>query len=100
MADEASEAAAATGSSVNSQILDAVAAVAALGAGNAPAASFALLDVAMTDAAAMAMHNAVARQQADGIVAAAAMAAACARINEVATPPGPAPAAAARTGRG
>ena len=67
------------GSFLNSQVTDAVAALSALGAG-APAVSQAMLSAMGADSVALAMLNAVARQQADGAIASAALASVCARL--------------------
>lgn len=104
MAAEAKAEAAASQSAVNSQVVDTVAAILTLSTGNAPAASFAMLDLVATETIGMAMHNALARQQAGAMVASAAAAAICARIGAgqppfaIAEPtPGPPP---PRAGRG
>ena len=82
MADKAGEAEA----GVNSQVLDTVATILTLSAGQAPAASFAMLDVVATETIGMAMHNALGRQQAGAMIASAAAAAICARIGAVPLP--------------
>ena len=76
---------------VNSQVTDAIAALGALSAG-APAASQAMLSVMGADSVALAMLNAVARQQADGAIASAALASVCARLAGTRLPDGASPA--------
>ena len=66
-------------STVNSQVTDAIAALGAVCAG-APAVSQAMLSAMAADSVALAMLNAVARQQADGAIASAALASGCARL--------------------
>lgn len=78
-------------SSLNSQALEGAATVDALVAGLTPSATFALLDGVLTETLALAMHNAVARQQAGSVIAQAAVSAACARIVAAAGPPPEAP---------
>ncbi|HEY0013376.1 MAG TPA: RebB family R body protein [Allosphingosinicella sp.] len=82
--------AAAARTSLNDQIVDSVATTAALAAGSAPAASAAMLSLAATETIALGMYNAVARQQADATINAAAVAAMCARMLGT-SPPAPAP---------
>jgi hypothetical protein len=72
--------AAAGGSTVNSQVIDAIAALNTLTEGLAPSTSAAMLGVMGADSIALAMLNAVARQQADATIASAALAAICARL--------------------
>jgi threonine aldolase len=72
--------------SLNSQALEGAATVDALVAGLTPSATFALLDGVLTETLALAMHNAVARQQTGGVIAQAAVSAACARIAASADP--------------
>jgi hypothetical protein len=90
MADDAKAEATKGESAVNSQVIDTVAAVLTLSTGGGPAASFAMLDVVATETIGMAMHNALARQQAGAMIASAAAAAICATMGAV---PPPAPAA-------
>lgn len=80
-------------STLNSQVTDAVMALNALSAG-APALSQAMLSAMGADSVALAMLNAVSRQQADGAIASAALASVCARlagtrVPEVANPASP-----------
>lgn len=89
---------------VNSQITDAVTSGAAM---SAPA-NAAMLDLVLTNALGISMHNAVARQQNASISAGAAVTAACARLLqarqgkavEVAAPPEPAEVGAAASAEG
>jgi killing trait domain-containing protein len=106
MADDAKPAASGGESAVNSQVVDTVAAILTSSAGGAPADSFAMLEVVTTETIGMAMHNALARQQAGALVASAAAAAICARIGAVPPPfpppipPPPPPAAGRARARG
>jgi hypothetical protein len=99
MADDAKAEASGGESAVNNQVVDTVAAILTLSTGGAPADSFAMLEVVTTETIGMAMHNALARQQAGAMVASAAAAAICARMGAVpppfpsASPPPPPPAA-------
>jgi hypothetical protein len=75
---------------MNTRIIDSVTANAVLLTGQAPTQSFGILDTVMSETLGMSMHNAVMRQQADGMVGAAAMTAACAKMlqsNGVFAPP-------------
>lgn len=65
---------------VNSQIVDAVSMLTTLTVGEAPAASAGMVNLMTADALALGMLNAVARQQSDAMIAAASVAAACARM--------------------
>jgi hypothetical protein len=95
---EAAEAAAAGGgSTINSQVTDAIAALDTLTVGMAPSTSAAMLGIMGADSIALAMLNAVARQQADATIASAALAAVCARL--AGTPLAESPAAAASPGQ-
>lgn len=76
---EAAEAAGA-GSTINSQVTDAIAAIDTLTDGLGPSTAAAMLGVMGADSIALAMLNAVARQQADATIASAALAAVCARL--------------------
>ena len=76
------------GSTVNSQVIDAIASLNTLTAGLAPSTSMAMLGVMGADSIALAMLNAVARQQADGAIAAAALASVCARLAGTRPPDG------------
>jgi hypothetical protein len=67
-------------STVNSQVTDAIAALNTLTEGRAPSTSAAMLGVMGADSIALAMLNAVARQQADATIGSAALAAVCARL--------------------
>lgn len=87
-ADAAPEAAhAGAGDTMNSQIVDAVAAVNAILAGQAPADSMAMLGLVGAQTIGLGMHNAVARQQAEAAINAAATAALCARMIGTGVPP-------------
>lgn len=66
--------------SLNSQTVESAAVIDTLVTGLTPAASFAILDAVMTETLGLAMQNAVARQQSAGLIASAAVSAACARI--------------------
>ncbi|WP_211904951.1 RebB family R body protein, partial [Xanthomonas maliensis] len=79
-------------STVNSQIVDAVSSVVTLTTGQAPAHALGMLDAVMLETLGMAMHNAVNRQQGAGMINAAAITAACAKMISApfpATPPPP-----------
>ncbi|MCE4554587.1 RebB family R body protein [Roseateles cellulosilyticus] len=65
---------------VNSQILDAAVSTVALTTGQAASQALAMLDVVLLETLGMAMHNAVHRQQSAGMVSAAAVTAACAKM--------------------
>ncbi|SYZ50426.1 hypothetical protein CPBF426_06700 [Xanthomonas arboricola pv. juglandis] len=82
-------------SSVNSQIVDAVSSIVTLTTGQAPAQALGMLDAVMLETLGMAMHNAVNRQQGAGMINAAAITAACAKMISapfpVPPPPPPAP---------
>ncbi|HVJ02153.1 MAG TPA: RebB family R body protein [Sphingomonas sp.] len=104
MSDERAKAgaeAAGTGdaTAINSQIVDAVAAVNAMLAGQAPASAAAMLGLVGAQTIGLGMHNAVARQQAEATINAAAAAATCARMLGAGAPfaglamPGAAPSA-------
>ncbi|MGK6356850.1 RebB family R body protein [Sphingomonas sp. DT-207] len=85
MSDESAGPAAAAahagaGDTLNSQIVDAVAAVNAILAGQAPADSMAMLGLVGAQTIGLGMHNAVARQQAEAAINASATAALCARM--------------------
>ena len=77
-------------STVNTQIVDSVTGVVTLLAGQAPSQSFVLLDAVMAETLAMAMQNAVSRQQGASVVSSAAVTATCAKML-MANPPGPPP---------
>lgn len=79
-AAEAPEAAAGAGSTISSQVTDAIAAIDTLTEGLAPSTAAAMLGLMGADSMALAMLNAVARQQADATIASAALAAVCARL--------------------
>ncbi|HEY0311474.1 MAG TPA: RebB family R body protein [Allosphingosinicella sp.] len=83
------------GNSINDQVTDAVAEVTALAEGLGPSTAAAMLGVMGADSIALAMLNAVARQQADATIASAALAAACARIAGTSPPRGNTPPASA-----
>ena len=76
------------GSTVNSQVTDAIAALNTLTEGLAPSTSAAMLGVMGADSIALAMLNAVARQQADATIASAALASVCARLAGTCLPEG------------
>lgn len=80
---------------VNDQIVDSVADVVMLNTGQAPAQSSAMLDVVMAETVAMAMYNAVNRQQASSMVGSAAVTSACAKMLQtpfpILLPPAPVP---------
>jgi len=82
-----------TETSLNTQIVDSVAAANFINIGGAPAGAQALLDAVMSETLGMAMHNAVMRQQANSVVSSAATTATCARILQTGggAPPPPAP---------
>ncbi len=92
---ESSEAPEATGagSTINSQVTDAIAAINTLTEGMGPSTSAAMLGVMGADSIALAMLNAVARQQADATIASAALASVCARLAGTCLPEGGAAAA-------
>lgn len=77
---EAGQAPDAASNAVNSQILDALAAIEASGADQVSAHSAAMLNLASAHAAALGMYNMVARQQADAAIASATVAALSARM--------------------
>lgn len=79
---------AAPGSTINSQVTDAIAAINTLTEGLGPSTSAAMLSVMGADSIALAMLNAVARQQADATIASAALASACARLAGTCLPAG------------
>jgi hypothetical protein len=68
------------GSTVNSQVIDSIAAINTLTEGLAPSTSAAMLGLIGADSLALAMLNAVARQQADATLRSASLAAVCARL--------------------
>jgi hypothetical protein len=74
---------------VNSQIVDAVSMLNTLAIGQAPAASAGMLGLVAADSLALGMLNAVARQQSDAVIAAAAVTAICARMAGTSLPAGP-----------
>ncbi len=74
---------------VNGRIIDSTAAVATLMTGQAPSQSFGMLDTVMVETMAMAMYNAVTRQQNAGMVSSAAVTATCAKMLAVQPPPPP-----------
>lgn len=76
------------GSTINSQVTDAIAALNAATAGLGPSTSAAMLGVMGADSIALAMLNAVARQQADSTIGSAALAAVCARLAGASLPNG------------
>ncbi|CEE65801.1 Translation initiation factor IF-2 (modular protein) [Xanthomonas citri pv. citri] len=82
-------------SSVNSQIVDAVSSIVTLTTGQAPAQALGMINAVMLETLGMAMHNAVNRQQGAGMINAAAITAACAKMISapfpVPPPPPPAP---------
>jgi hypothetical protein len=82
------------GSTINSQVTDAIAAINTLTEGLGPSTSAAMLGVIGADSIALAMLNAVARQQADATIGSAALAAVCARLAGTNLPEGGAMAAA------
>jgi hypothetical protein len=65
---------------MNTRIVDSVTTNATLLTGQAPSQAFGILDTVMAETLGMSMHNAVMRQQADGMVSAAATTAACAKM--------------------
>jgi hypothetical protein len=67
-------------STINSQVTDAITAINTLTEGLGPSTSAAMLSVMGADSIALAMLNAVARQQADATIASAALASVCARL--------------------
>ena len=76
------------GSTVNSQVIDAIAAINTLTEGLGPSTSATMLGVMGADSIALAMLNAVARQQADATIASAALASVCARLAGTSLPEG------------
>lgn len=76
------------GSTINSQVTDAIAALDTLTAGLGPSTSAAMLGIMGADSIALAMLNAVARQQADATIGSAALAAVCARLAGTPLPEG------------
>lgn len=86
MADETKPDAPGAGSTINSQVTDAIAAIDTLTEGLGPSTAAAMLGVMGADSIALAMLNAVARQQADATIASAALAAVCARMAGTALP--------------
>jgi hypothetical protein len=95
-AEAATAAAGPGGTAVNDQVLDAISALETLNIGGAPAASAAMLGLMGADSVALALLNAVSRQQADGTIAAASVAAVCARLAGTRLPDGAAPATPAQ----
>lgn len=81
------------GSTINSQVTDAIAALDAATTGLGPSTSAAMLAVMGADSIALAMLNAVARQQADATIGSATLAAVCARLSGTRLPGGAATAA-------
>jgi len=80
---------------VNSQIIDANASIVTLATGQAPAQAFGMLDAVLLETLGIAMYNAVNRQQGAGMLSAAAVTTACAKMLGVpldikAPPPPPA----------
>ncbi|WP_230674544.1 RebB family R body protein, partial [Burkholderia glumae] len=79
---------------VNSQIIDANASIVTLATGQAPAQAFGMLDAVLLETLGIAMYNAVNRQQGSGMMSAAAVTTACAKMLSVpfdlAPPPPPA----------
>ncbi len=65
---------------MNTQVIDAATTTAALLTGQAPSQATGILDTVMAETLGMSMHNAVMRQQADGMVGAAAVTATCAKM--------------------
>jgi hypothetical protein len=84
------------GNALNDQVLDAISALETLNVGGAPATSAAMLSLMAADSVALAMLNAVSRQQADGTIASASIAAVCARLAGTSLPEGTAAATAAQ----
>jgi hypothetical protein len=78
----------APGGTVNSQVMDAVAAINAIAAGQAPSSAAAMLNLVSAQTIGLGMYNAIARQQADATIGAAAIAAACARMMGTGVPGG------------
>jgi Killing trait len=87
-AESAEAPAASGGSTINSQVTDAIAALNTLTEGLGPSTSAAMLGVMGADSIALAMLNAVARQQADATIGSAALAAVCARLAGTRLPEG------------
>lgn len=69
---------------VNSQVMDSVSSIVSLSTAQSPAQSQGMLDAVFLETLGMAMYNAVNRQQNAGMVSAAAVTAACAKM--LATP--------------
>lgn len=69
-----------TESTLNSQMVDSVAAMNFINNGSSPTSSQAMLNAVMAEALGMAMHNAVMRQQSSSMVSSAATTAACAKM--------------------
>jgi len=65
---------------LNNQTIDGMVSAAMMSVGASPAASMAMLDLAMTESVAAAMRNAVARQQQSSISGATAAVAVCSRL--------------------
>lgn len=80
--------AAGSASTINSQVTDAITAINTLTEGLGPSTSAAMLSVMGADSIALAMLNAVARQQADATIASAALASVCARLAGTCLPEG------------
>ncbi|WP_414441660.1 RebB family R body protein [Burkholderia sp. 22PA0106] len=68
---------------VNSQIIDANASIVTLATGQAPAQAFGMLDAVLLETLGIAMYNAVNRQQGSGMMSAAAVTSACAKMLSV-----------------
>ena len=71
---------------MNTRIIDSVTTNATLLTGQAPSQAFGILDTVMAETLGMSMHNAVMRQQADGMVSAAATTATCAKMLQTQAP--------------
>ncbi len=67
-------------STVNSQIVDSVSSVVTLSTGQAASQALGMLDAVLLETLGMAMYNAVNRQQSAGMISAAAVTAACAKM--------------------
>ncbi|WP_018606663.1 RebB family R body protein [Uliginosibacterium gangwonense] len=76
---------------VNDQIVDATSSVVTLSTGQAPAQAFGMLDAVLLETLGIAMYNAVNRQQGSGMLSAAAVTSACAKMLSVPFPTPPAP---------
>jgi hypothetical protein len=76
------------GSSINSQVMDAIASLNTLSSDMGPSTSAAMLSAMGANSIGLAMLNAVARQQADSTLASAALAAVCARLSGTRLPDG------------